>query len=267
MIKDKKLEIETLISIVDKNKYTHFIQSNDRYNTTIQEILDTQKPFFFAVDKFKYFLESTIIGLINSNQFNDFAFKKLLENINEEHGRTFISDKDQQLVLTKEQKDKLLPEKLIQYQINILDKDEPSNFYQVNQEKAHSQTFKIFLKSLGLKEDEQHKLLISENVQNWINKVQSVIDENIKQNNIHNILLYLSGIEFYYAIISKYIEEKVSSLPLYCEQNHYKKHATLDLQHGQELLDSAIYCNPENNDFEYFYKGVEDFNNLYNEMV
>ena len=57
-------------------------------------------------------------------------------------------------------------------------------------EKAHSQTFKIFLKSLGLKEDEQYKLLISENVQNWINKVQYVIDENIKQNNIHNILLY-----------------------------------------------------------------------------
>ena len=262
MIKDKKLEIETLINIVDKNKYTHFIQSNE---TTIQEILDTQKPFFFAVDKFKYFLESTIIGLINSNQFNDFAFNKLLENINEEHGRTFISNKEQQLVLSKEQKDKLLTEKLIQYQINILDKDETSNFYKVNPEKAHSQTFKIFLKSLGQKEDE--RLLISENVQNWINKVQSVIDENIKQNNIHNILLYLSGIEFYYAIISKYIEEKVSNLPLHCEQNHYKKHATLDLQHGQELLDSAIYCNPENNDFEYFYKGVKDFNNLYNEMV
>lgn len=262
MIKDKKLEIQELINIVNQNKYTHFIQSNE---TTIQEILDTQKPFFFAVDKFKYFLESTIIGLINSNQFNDFAFNKLLENINEEHGRTFISDKDQKLVLTKEQKDKLLPEKIIQYQMNILDKDEPSNFYQVNPEKAHSQTFKIFLKSLGQKEDEG--LLISENVQNWINKVQSVIDENIKQNNIHNILLYLSSIEFYYAIISKYIEEKVSSLPLHCEQNHYKKHATLDLQHGQELLDSAIYCNPENNDFEYFYKGVEDFNNLYNEMV
>ena len=262
MIKDRKLEIETLINIVDKNKYTHFIQSNE---TTIQEILNTQKPFFFAVDKFKYFLESTIIGLINSNQFNDFAFNKLLENINEEHGRTFISNKDQKLVLTKEQKDKLLPETLTQYQINILDKEASSNFYQVNPEKAHSQTFKIFLKSLGLKEDEG--LLISENVQNWINKVQSVIDENIKQNNIHNILLYLSGIEFYYAIISKYIEEKVSSLPLHCEQNHYKKHATLDLQHGQELLDSAIYCNPENNDFEYFYKGVKDFNNLYNEMV
>lgn len=262
MIKDKKLEIETLINIVDKNKYTHFIQSNE---TTIQEILNTQKPFFFAVDKFKYFLESTIIGLINSNQFNDFAFNKVLENINEEHGRTFISNKEQQLVLTKAQKDKLLSGKLSQYQINILDKEKPSNYYQVNPEKAHSQTFKIFLKSLGQKEDE--RLLISENVQNWINKVQSVIDENIKQNNIHNILLYLSGIEFYYAIISKHIEEKVSSLPLHCEQNHYKKHATLDLQHGQELLDSAIYCNPDNNDFEYFYKGVEDFNNLYNEMV
>ena len=262
MIKDKKLEIETLINIVDKNKYTHFIQSNE---TTIQEILNTQKPFFFAVDKFKYFLESTIIGLINSNQFNDFAFNKLLENINEEHGRTFISNKEQQLVLTKEQKDKLLVDKLVQYQINILDKDKPSDFYKTNPEKTHSQTFKIFLKSLGQKEDEG--LLISENVQNWINKVQSVIDENIKQNNIHNILLYLSGIEFYYAIISKYIEEKVSSLPLHCEQNHYKKHAILDLQHGQELLDSAIYCNAENNDFEYFYKGVEDFNNLYNEMV
>lgn len=264
MIKDKKLEIETLISIVDKNKYTHFIQSNE---TTIQEILETQKPFFFAVDKFKYFLESTIIGLINSNQFNAFAFNKLLENINEEHGRTFISNKEQQLVLIKEQKDKILVDKLDQYQINILDKDTPSDFYQTNPEKAHSQTFKIFLKSLGLKEDEECELSISENVQNWINKVQSVIDENIKQNNIYNILLYLSGIEFYYAIISKYIEEKVSILPLHCEQNHYKKHATLDLQHGQELLDSATYCNPENNDFGYFYKGVEDFNNLYNEMV
>lgn len=262
MIKDKKLKIEELINIVNQNKYTHFIQSHE---TTIQEILDTQKPFFFAVDKFKYFLESTIIGLINSNQFNDFAFNKVLENINEEHGRTFIPNKEQQLVLTKAQKYKLLSGKLTQYQINILDKEASSNFYQVNPEKAHSQTFKIFLKSLGQKEDEG--LLISETVQNWINKVQSVINENIEQNNIHNILLYLSGIEFYYAIISKYIEEKVSSLPLHCEQNHYKKHATLDLQHGQELLDSAIYCNPDNNDFEYFYKGVEDFNNLYNEMV
>ena len=219
------------------------------------------------MDKFKYFLESTIIGLINSNQFNAFAFNKLLENINEEHGRTFISNKEQQLVLIKEQKDKILVDKLDQYQINILDKDTPSDFYQTNPEKAHSQTFKIFLKSLGLKEDEECELSISENVQNWINKVQSVIDKNIKQNNIYNILLYLSGIEFYYAIISKYIEEKVSGLPLHCEQNHYKKHATLDLQHGQELLDSATYCNPENNDFGYFYKGVEDFNNLYNEMV
>ena len=85
-------------------------------------------------------------------------------------------------MLTKEQKDKLLPETLTQYQINILDKEASSNFYQVNPEKSHSQTFKIFLKSLGLKEDEG--LLISENVQNWINKVQSVIDENIKQNNV-----------------------------------------------------------------------------------
>ena len=56
MIKDKKLEIQELINIVNQNKYTHFIQSNE---TTIQEILDTQKPFFFAVDKFKYFLGKT----------------------------------------------------------------------------------------------------------------------------------------------------------------------------------------------------------------
>ena len=141
MIKDKKLEIEELVNIVNQNQYTHFIQSNE---TTIQEILETQNPFFFAVDKFKYFLESTIIGLINSNQFNNFAFNKVLENINEEHGRTFISDKDQKLVLTKEQKEKLLPEKLTQYQINILDKEASSNFYQVNPEKAHSQTLKYF---------------------------------------------------------------------------------------------------------------------------
>lgn len=131
-----------------------------------------------------------------------------------------------------------------------------------NPAKFHTESFKTFLVALGW--DGQHQ--INPWIDEWVeNKLLSC------EGSAAEYAAYLSGIEYAYAPISDTIAKHLETLNLFCEQSHYSNHATLDWEHGEELLQVAYLINDDNNErpkiYDYFVKGQKDFLELYNHIL
>lgn len=99
-----------------------------------------------------------------------------------------------------------------------------------NTKKFHTETYKEYLSALGW-DGQYHK---NPWVEEWINKVLNL------PYNATEYSIYLSAIEYIYALICSDISTHINKLNLKHEQSHYKKHAQLDWEHGYELLSVAI---------------------------
>ncbi|MCG3692769.1 DUF3419 family protein [Aliarcobacter butzleri] len=122
----------------------------------------------------------------------------------------------------------------------------------------HTETFKTFLKAIGWEKDFFRNPYIDEWIYNLLNN----------EYNDSEYATYLAGIEYAYALISDTISKHIEKFNLKCEQIHYKKHAILDWEHGDELLDVAL--NIDNNEEHLktiFIKAQKEFLNLYNHLI
>lgn len=127
-----------------------------------------------------------------------------------------------------------------------------------NKSNFHTETFKTFLKAIGWEKDFFRNPYVDE----WIYKLLN------NEYSSSEYAAYLAGIEYAYAPISDTISKHIENFNLECEQIHYKKHAILDWEHGDELLDVAL--NIDNNEEHLktiFIKAQKEFLNLYNYLI
>lgn len=131
----------------------------------------------------------------------------------------------------------------------------------------HTSTFKQFLNAIDSSPVDhiEHNPFITKWVSDWYNTNDS-FDLSIK----------LAAIEYLYAPISDCIANHLTTLILNNEQSHYSKHAVLDWEHGEELLDVAIslvgpdYFNEECNVdllFNLFDDYQKEFLDVYDKMI
>jgi hypothetical protein len=182
-------------------------------NASQQEFLESQIPFFYAVEAFPRAL-ALLISKIKKAEDRIL----IIDNLNEEHGSGNIS-------------------------------------------LAHTETFKIFLTSLGWNQ--------KDNIKNpWISEwIEKILGANRKA---HILAAYLAGIEYAYAPISETLANHIKNLDLLCEQSHYQNHAELDWKHGEDLLTVAYLLNENNHSEEIqksFQDGQKDFLLLYKHMM
>lgn len=123
--------------------------------------------------------------------------------------------------------------------------------------KYHTQSYKTYLKALGLNDS----IYSSPWVSSWIKNVLSL------ECNAMEYAAYLAGIEYVYALICGDVSEYIQTFTLECEQTHYSKHAKLDWEHGKELLMVAVSLGNEDEIIkEYFKKAQTDFLHMYGSL-
>lgn len=129
---------------------------------------------------------------------------------------------------------------------------------QSNMKNFHTETYKEYLTALGWSGN-YHK---NPWVEDWINKVLTL------PYNAVEYAVYLSGIEYIYALICADISTHIETLDLRGEQTHYKKHAQLDWEHGYELLSVALNISKIENELSpnlksIFKESQQDFLKMY----
>lgn len=103
----------------------------------------------------------------------------------------------------------------------------------------HVQSYKDYLIALGW-----DGVNIDKNpwVEDWIQRILE------REFTAMELAAYLAGIEYVYALVCEDVVKYIDTLTLVAPQSHYAKHATIDWDHGRELLEVAISLNPDNNE-------------------
>ena len=120
--------------------------------------------------------------------------------------------------------------------------------------KFHTHTFKSHLSSLGFKSELYKNPFITE----WI-------DSLFNTESLSSLFHQLAAIEYMYAVISESITNKLSSIDLLRDQDHYLKHSEIDWSHGEDILISMNKCGINFNKDE-FKEAQLIFINLFSKM-
>lgn len=135
-----------------------------------------------------------------------------------------------------------------------------------NSDLFHTNTYFQYLQSLGFNKkqsDIQQQPWVSEWITNVLNKDYSE----------EQYAMYIAGIEYIYARISKFIANLIENYSLFCSQNHYANHAVLDYEHSKELIITSLLIQKEKSSLSdeemmyYFKLGISEFLILYENMI